>query len=148
MESREEEGQGQPGPARGDVGRARGLRLVAEVVGAVAVGLRLEQATVTVSKHNKGENKARKPCRCDTQCLLRLKRNDPGEIPVILFKRQKAEYRIVRLDCDVLASRTCIRMAGPFPVGLRDPLPCLWTGRSHNHLQIRSLTLCWSSLSQ
>ena len=43
VESREEEGQGQAGPPRGDVGRARGLRLVAEVVGAVAVGLRLEQ---------------------------------------------------------------------------------------------------------
>ena len=45
MESRQEEGQGQPGAARGDVGRARGLRLVAQVVGAVAVGLRLEQTT-------------------------------------------------------------------------------------------------------
>ena len=43
MEPHHEEGEGEGGAARGDVGRAGDLRLVTQVVGTVTVGLRLQQ---------------------------------------------------------------------------------------------------------
>ena len=43
MEPDDEEGEGEGGPAGGDVGGAGDLRLVTQVVGTVTVGLRLQQ---------------------------------------------------------------------------------------------------------